>query len=206
MLAAVAAVAAGCGERTAKQNEQEAQTPAADVKTDREQWNGYTKIEPQEIEGNVIQTIGEEWMLVTSGDSADYNTMTASWGGAGVVWSRPVAWITIRNTRYTHEFLTANDIYTLTFFGGGQKEAMMHLGSVSGRDGDKVAQSGLTPMETPLGSVSFEEATMIVECRKIFQQALDPKSIFVDEIAAEYISSGDRHDLFFGEIVNVWIK
>lgn len=169
-------------------------------------WNEFTKIAPEQIEGNFIKDLGENWMLVTAGTLASYNTMTASWGGIGIVWQRPVTFITIRNTRYTYTFLQANDIYTLTFFGGAEKEAMGILGSRSGRDGDKVALTDLTPVETPLGSVSFRQATMVIECRKIFENALDPKSIFVDEIAADYMKNDERHILFFGEIVNVWVK
>lgn len=169
-------------------------------------WNGFTRIEPEEIEGNFIKNLGENWMLVTAGTPLSYNTMTASWGGIGIIWEHPVAFITIRNTRYTYEFLQANDIYTLTFFGGAEKEAMRILGTMSGRDGDKVARTDLTPVETPLGSMSFQQATMIIECRKIYENALDPKSIFIDEIAAGYMKNDERHILFFGEMVNVWVK
>ncbi len=175
--------------------------------TGREVWNGYVKIAPTEIPDNVIERIGEEWMLITSGEKEAYNTMTASWGGLGMLWSAPVSFIAVRNTRYTYQFLQKNDIYTLTFFDGEQKEAMTSLGSHSGRDGDKVAQSGLTPMETPLGSMSFEQGTMILECRKMYENKLDPKSIFDDQIAEGYLKTdGQHHVLFFGEIVNVWVK
>ena len=195
-----------CREKAVKTEDGTTAATATGDAADKEIWNGYTKISPADIDGNIIQRLGEEWMLITSGTPESYNTMTASWGGMGIIWGAPVSFITVRNTRYTYGFLQKNDIYTLTFFGGAEKEAMGYLGSHSGRDGDKVAQTGLTPMETPLGSMSFEQATMILECRKIFEDKLDPKSIFDDEMAKTYLGTTEHHVLFFGEIVNVWMK
>ena len=175
--------------------------------TGREVWNGYVKIAPTEIPGNIVERVSEEWMLITSGSKESYNTMTAAWGGLGTIWNTPVSFIAVHNTRYTYEFLQRNDIYTLTFFDGAEKEAMTYLGTHSGRDGDKITQSGLTPMETPLGSMSFEQGAMILECRKMYENKLDPKSIFDDQIAEGYLKTdGQHHVLFFGEIVNVWVK
>ena len=195
-----------CDRAKTSDGEADASATAIDT-TGREVWNGYVKIAPTEIPGNIIERVSEEWMLITSGNKESYNTMTAGWGGLGTLWSTPVAFMAVNNTRYTYEFLQKNDIYTLTFFDGEQKEAMTYLGSHSGRDGDKVAQSGLTPMETPLGSMSFGQGTMILECRKMYENKLDPKSIFDDQIAAGYLKNdGQHHVLFFGEIVNVWVK
>ena len=174
--------------------------------TEKVMWNGYTKIAAQEIEGNIIKNLEDNWMLITAGGPDSYNTMTASWGGLGEIWSTPVSFITVRNTRFTYGFLQNNDYYTLTFFGGAEKEAMHYLGSNSGRDGDKIAKTGLTPMETPLGCMSFEQATMILECKKLYEDELDPKSIFDDQIAGDYLKNNERHVMFFGEIVNVWVK
>jgi flavin reductase (DIM6/NTAB) family NADH-FMN oxidoreductase RutF len=170
-------------------------------------WNGYKNIAPADIPENAIELISKQWMLVTSGDSTSYNTMTASWGALGEIWSRDVALITIRNTRYTYEFLQRNDVFTLSFFDLEYRPAMTLLGTKSGRDGDKVAESGLTPMATPSGSMSFSEARMIIECRKLYEDKLDPKKIFDDEIAQDYIKTpGESHQLFIGEIIGVWVK
>lgn len=47
-------------------------------------------INPNEIKDNFIELIGKEWMLVSAGDKEKFNMMTASWGGVGVLWNRPV--------------------------------------------------------------------------------------------------------------------
>ena len=112
------------------------------------------------------QMIGNEWWLVTAGDEAKgYNTMTASWGHVGVIWQRPTAIVYIRPQRYTKEFVDRADRYTLSLFGGGYKKEMGYLGSHSGRDEDKVAKVGLTPVFEE-DYTYFAEAEIVVVCRK----------------------------------------
>ena len=78
---------------------------------------GYIVKAPEEIQGNVFSMIGSDWMLVTAGDNEKYNTMTASWGGMGVLWGKPAAFVFIRPQRYTYTFLEKTDRFTLSFFG-----------------------------------------------------------------------------------------
>ena len=46
------------------------------------------EINPKELSFNPFSMIGDEWMLVTAGDEKKFNTMTASWGGVGVIWGK----------------------------------------------------------------------------------------------------------------------
>ena len=85
------------------------------------------------LELNPFTKIGKEWMLITSGNKEKANTMTASWGGLGVLWGKNVTYIFVRDSRYTKEFIDANDTFSLTFF-EGQQAALKYLGTVSGRD------------------------------------------------------------------------
>jgi len=68
------------------------------------------------IDESVFKLIGDDWMLVTSGNINSFNTMTASWGGMGVLWNKPVSYIFIRPTRYTYGFIEKSNTYTLSFF------------------------------------------------------------------------------------------
>lgn len=61
----------------------------------------FGRIDPKELNQNVFSMIGEQWMLVTAGTAERCNTMTASWGGLGVLWGKPVATVYIRPQRYT---------------------------------------------------------------------------------------------------------
>ena len=117
---------------------------------------------------DVFQLIGTEWMLITSGDSSNFNTMTASWGGLGWLWNRPVAFLFVRPERYTHEFIERNERLTLSFFPDSQRKALQVCGSKSGRDCNKVKEAGLTPVSLESGTVSFAEACLTLDCRKLF--------------------------------------
>ena len=107
-------------------------------------------INPDQIKDNVIELIGKEWMLVSAGDKEKFNMMTASWGGVGVLWNRPVVFAFIRPERYTREFIDAKNEFTITFLGPEHRKAHSICGSKSGREIDKVAATGLTPFFTEL--------------------------------------------------------
>ncbi len=130
---------------------------------------------------NEFQTIGKEWMLITAGDKDHFNTMTASYGGFGILWNRPVAFIFVRPERYTYEFLEQCDKVTLTFFPKDLKlkKALGILGTRSGRDGNKVAEAGITPVELESGSMAFEEARLVVDCHKLYKQQFK-EELFLD--------------------------
>ena len=102
----------------------------------------------KDIEENLFQMIGEDWMLITAGDpkTEKYNTMTASWGGTGILWGKPVAFCFIRPQRYTYTFTEAGNHLTLSFFHGKKRDALKLCGSRSGRDCDKITLAGLTPV------------------------------------------------------------
>ena len=123
----------------------------------------------QELEMSVFRNFGKDWALVTAGNMENYNTMTIGWGGLGTLWGRDVATIYVKPIRYTHEFLEKNEYFTVTFFPGEYKKDLSLLGSRSGRDGDKVAATRLTPVAVG-ESVGFQEACLTLLCRKIYRQ------------------------------------
>ncbi len=163
-----------------------------------------TKIDPKQIDENVIRLIGSQWMLVTAGNPAHFNTMTASWGGLGFLWNRPVAFVFIRPQRYTFQFAEENSGLTLSFFGEEYRDALKICGSRSGRDTDKVAEAGLTPEPTPGGNVAFGEASLVLECRKLYAEMLRPEAFALPGILEQWYPTGDLHKMYVVEIVNVW--
>lgn len=166
----------------------------------------YDKIKATEIPDNAIKLISKDWMLVTSGAANNFNTMTASWGSLGEMWNMPISMMAVRSSRYTHEFLEKSDTYTLSFFTNDYKKALTICGTKSGRDTDKIKESGLSPILTPSGSISFGEARLIIECRKIYAAPFD-KNAFVDQsIYDKWYMKESMHTMFLGEIVNVWVK
>ena len=125
-------------------------------------------INPIEIKDNLIELIGKEWMLVSAGDKEKFNMMTASWGGVGVLWNRPVVFAFIRQERYTREFIDAKNEFTITFLGPELRKAHSICGSKSGREIDKVAATGLTPFFTEAGYPVFEAARLTLDCKVVY--------------------------------------
>lgn len=156
---------------------------------------------PELIQENAFKLIGSDWMLITAGAVDHFNTMTASWGGFGVIWNKPVVWCVIRPQRYTHEFMESSKHFTLSFFAEEFRDALWVCGTKSGRDCDKVSESGLTPMAgfTPETTV-FSEARIIMECRKLYTQDIDPTNFVDSEIDSNYPDK-DYHRMYMGEIV-----
>lgn len=132
-----------------------------------------------ELKDNMFHAIGKEWMLVTAGTPEKFNTMTASWGGTGILWGKPVAFIFIRPERYTYEFIEAGETLTLSFLGEAHKDIHKICGSQSGRNIDKVAATGLKPQVTPDGNIAYEQARLTLECRKLYADMIKPEQ-FLD--------------------------
>lgn len=185
---------AGCNNVKQEENKQE-----ASMRT-------FQKINPKEIGENVTKLIGDKWMLVTAGDSAKFNTMTANWGTMGYLWNKPVAVVFIRPQRYTFEFIENKDCFTLSFFKETNREALKICGSESGRDGNKVEKAGLTPRFLESGNVAFEEAELIVECKKVYADFLSEDAFIDKDIPGKWYPDKDYHKMYVAEIVNVWQK
>jgi len=156
---------------------------------------------PSSIQENTFSLIGDEWMLVTAGDIKSFNTMTASWGGFGILWHKPVVFCFVRPQRYTYEFMERYDHFTLSFFDRKYHDALMYCGSKSGRDVDKIKATDLTPIESEKGCVYFEQAKLVIECRKIYYNDLDPDN-FIDKKFLNEYPSKDYHRMYIGEVIN----
>jgi len=159
----------------------------------------FREMDINTLTDNVFKLLDDDWMLITAGTLARYNTMTASWGGFGILWNRKICWCVIRPQRYTYQFMENAAAFTLSFFTDAYRSALDICGSKSGRDGDKVAQAGLTPLETAPGLVSFTQARLIIECQKIYYQDIDSRH-FLDRSIDEEYPLQDYHRMYFGEV------
>ena len=167
---------------------------------------GYKKLSADKIPGNFVKMLSEDWMLITAGNKDKFNMMTASWGGFGVLYNKPVVFCFINPARYTYKIMeTQGDTFTLTFYTEMYRDALNYCGTKSGKDEDKVKGSGLTPVQMPNGSMAFEQAWMIIECKKLVSQSLNPDAINDNEVKANWLDK-PMHKMYIGEIVNVWVK
>ena len=162
-------------------------------------------IPPAALLVHPLTVFDKEWCLISAKAGDRINAMTASWGGMGTLWSKPVATIYVRHTRFTHDLLEASDTFTLSFFPDACREALSFLGSVSGRDRDKVTESGLHPVMDG-ESVYFQEATRVVLCRKLYSDAIKPERFHDATLDAKVYPGKDYHTAYIGEITGILVR
>ena len=163
------------------------------------------EISVSQLNLNPYEKIGKEWMLLTAGGEGSYNTMTCSWGHLGCLWNLPTAICYVRPQRYTREFIDREEKYTLCFFPEQYKKALGYLGSKSGRDEDKVAEVGLTPIHED-GVTYFAEASLVIVCRTLYQAPLKEEYFRDKAVMEEDYPHRDFHDLYIGQIEKVLVS
>lgn len=162
------------------------------------------EISARELQGNFIKMLSEDWALLTAGTIDSFNTMTVSWGGIGEFWNKDVGFVFVRPQRYTYEFIEKNDYFSLSFFGGEYKKELGLCGSKSGRDIDKMAETGFIPVN--LGNtVDFEQAKITVVMKKLAYQDMKPDG-FLDESIMKNYANNDFHRIYVGEIVKILLN
>lgn len=147
----------------------------------------------------------KKWFLLTSGDFDEgaYNTMTVAWGFFGVMWGRPVAAVVVRPTRYTYGFMEKYSTFTLCAFERRYRKDLQWLGTRSGRDSDKIAGTKLTVCaSSQVKAPAFEEAELVVECRKIYRSDFHPDDFLDNSIDKNYLAQ-DYHRVYYGEILKI---
>jgi len=166
---------------------------------------GFKEIKVEELQFNPFNKIGNEWMLITAGNKEKFNTMTASWGGVGVLWQENVVTTYIRPGRYTKEFVDANDTFTIAFFNSVYRNALNICGTISGRDEDKVKKAGLTPYFID-DTVAFQEASMILVCKKMYHDTIKPDLFDSTENIAKWYPDKDYHTMYISKILKILVK
>lgn len=154
----------------------------------------------EQVEFNPFNKIGKEWALVTAGSKAKSNTMTVSWGGFGVLWGKNVAFIFVRDSRYTKEFIDQGDFFSISFLDETYRPALQYCGSHSGRDGNKYEEAGLTPAARH--SIPFpDEANFVLLCKKMAAVPIDASTFTDKGIESKWYADGDFHTMYVGEII-----
>lgn len=156
----------------------------------------------------VFQMFNHDWGLVSAGPIDDFNVCTIGWGMLGSVWGgpdhvRPICTIFVNERRYTNEFLLQNDLFTVSFFDEAYRKDLATLGTLSGRDGDKLSKTKLTPIAKE-GCVIFQEAKLSLVCKKLYWNQLDREHILDPSIIAKNYVDEPPHHVYMGEIVEVY--
>ena len=160
------------------------------------------RITPEEIKRNPFTLIHKDWMLITAEKEDKVNTMTASWGGVGIIWNKKVAYIFIRPQRYTKEFVDASQRFSLSVLPDSYRKELTYLGRVSGRDEDKIAKTGLK-VAYEEGVPYFEESKYVLICRKLYAQDLKGECFIDKSLDPKNYPTQDYHTMYVAEIEEV---
>ncbi|MDE6953319.1 MAG: flavin reductase family protein [Erysipelotrichales bacterium] len=165
----------------------------------------FQKIEIKDLKMNPFVSIGKEWMLITAGDETKVNTMTASWGGVGVLWNENVVSAYIRPQRYTKKFVDEQQCFSLSFFNGNYKKELGILGSVSGKDSDKIKDVDfhVTYLD---GVPTFEEASFVFIVEKIYEDILKTDCFIDKSLDEKNYPNQDYHTIYIAKIKAVYVK
>ncbi|WP_297637597.1 flavin reductase [uncultured Clostridium sp.] len=159
----------------------------------------------KEFNENPFKMIGEDWLLFTAKKDDKVNTMTASWGGVGIMWGKKVAYIFVRPQRYTKEFIDNSERLTISVLPNSFRKDLSYLGSVSGKDEDKISKSNLTVKEyenTPY----FDEARLVLVCKKLYMQKLEENCFIEKDLADKWYPNKDYHFMYVVEIEKILEK
>ncbi len=165
----------------------------------------FKEIAFTDVKENVVDLLKNQWALVTAGNNDGLNTMTVSWGAVGELWAMDMATIYIRPQRYTVNYLEENDYFTISFFDGEYHSALAFCGAKSGKDVDKVKETGLTPALNE-SAPYFEEAKLVLVCKKVAKSEFKPEQMLDKSIIDKQYPAKDFHYIYYGAIEKVLIK
>ena len=168
--------------------------------------NDYESIDVTQLCDPIIGSIAKDWMLVTvRTPDGGSNPMTASWGGVGFLWKRPVFWCVLRPQRYTHELAQKTDAVSVSFYSEEMRPALSYCGTHSGRDGDKEKAAGLTPVACG-DHVFYEGARMVFLGRKLYCGQMKQEGFVLPDIPDECYPNGDYHYVYVCEIEQALVR
>ncbi len=190
-IAAIAIVAFSC-----KNNNEN--NPSADNTMTK----NFKPISPDSIQENAIKLMKDDWMLITAGTLDSCNMMTASWGTIGFLWNEPVLICFVRPQRHTFGFMENNADFTVSVFAEEYRHILNYCGKKSGKDVNKIKETGLIPLTTERGSVYYEQARIVFECEKIYADFFKPEMFIDKELLTKIYPEKDYHKMYIGKIVS----
>ena len=179
----------------------------------------FKEIGAEELAGNPFAHIGEAYMLVSAGNRKVFNAATVSWGSLGRLWDKPVATLYLRPQSETKKIMDKAARFAVSFFSPEFRDALA-AGGGKGPPKQICSPFGflLTHILSRFGwkerlkafhvedTVSFQQASLILICKKLYHAPLDKDGFVGSDLGKEYYSAGDYHTLYMGEILKALIS
>lgn len=169
--------------------------------------NQYKKVNPETLDLNPFKSLDRDWVIISAGGKKHRNAMTASWGGFGVLWSKPVATVYLRPQRYTRGYLEKKNRFSISFMPQDKfyREAMAYIGKVSGRDEDKMTKAGLD-FEMAEKTPFVKDAELVLSCRLLYRSQIEKGKFLEKDLAKSNYPNKDYHYVYIAEIEAAYLK
>ncbi len=155
---------------------------------------------------NALEFFSKQMPLLAAGDRSSCNAMTISWGSLGTLWNRPVCTVYVRPQRYTFNLLEKQEGFSVCVMGEGYYQQLQYCGSKSGRDTDKLKDCGFTVTYGAMDTPVIQQAQLVLVCRKLYTQDLDPLQMLDQSIRDAVYPQGGFHRCYTGQVEEVYIK
>lgn len=152
---------------------------------------------------NPFEFFGNGGVAIAKKKDGTLNPLTVGWGTIGKLWSKNVIILFIRDSRFSHEFFLNGDVFSFSSLEEGHEKDLSYLGSVSGRNEDKLNHVALTLMDDD-GIPYILESKVVILARKLKSGELTSSEILDESIKEKYYPNLDEfHSYFIGEIVSI---
>ncbi|MCI2110918.1 MAG: flavin reductase [Bacilli bacterium] len=133
------------------------------------------------------------------------NAITIAWGALGNLWSVPCVFVFIKTSRYSHDLFEKADGYSVCLLEKKHADLWKYFGRVSGRDEDKIGESGLTLLHED-GIPYFKESKLVIVGKKLLSTALPSEDILDPAIREKYYPDGSHHSMYVARIVKAFVE
>jgi flavin reductase (DIM6/NTAB) family NADH-FMN oxidoreductase RutF len=142
----------------------------------------------------------QEGAFLTVSAKGQTNVMTIGWALVGILWSRSVLMVAVRNSRHTFGLMEDAESFTVNVPTKDMQKELDFCGTMSGRTVDKFKECKLAARKAKkVRSPVLDVPGYHYECRRLYKSALDPKML--DRELEDLYPKKDYHTLYFGEIV-----
>lgn len=155
-----------------------------------------------QFNNNVFSSFEHVCPILTAGDREHgFNSMLVSWGGLGVLWGKRVAFVFVRHSRNTFDYIENSNSITLSFLPEKYKEQKGVFGSKSGRDIDKFKETGLhATFDADYDGYYVCESDFVLKMKKMYSIDI-PYEQLDEKIKNQFYNTGDVHKMYVCEII-----